>query len=302
MQDRRSCGRGGQPASGSGRRRREVAVVLPLYQKVRERYGHEQNVLCYDYRGPGLAPSATAACSRWSGTASPGTSWTTSSTSTVRTCTATMDDGERFAFFSRAVVQLLPIMEFWPEVIHCNDWQTALVPMYLKDDGVRLDRIAIRTVLTIHNIEYQGRYGKDTLGDLFGLDHGWSDDGTIAMDGDVNLLKGAMLTGRRRHRRQPHLRPGAARCPTLPTAGQRHAPVRHKSPASSTASTWSAMIPPPTPHRLPILRGRAERQGADARRSCRGCWACVRSPDPHHWHGQPSGGPQGSGSAVRGDA
>ena len=84
--------------------------------------------------------------------------------------------------------------KFWPDVIHCNDWQTALVPIYLKDDGVREDRFrSIKTTLTIHNIEYQGRYGKETLGDLFGLDHGWADDGTILMDGDVNLLKGAIL-------------------------------------------------------------------------------------------------------------
>ena len=105
-----------------------------------------------------------------------------------------MDDGERFGFFSRAVVRMLPHLKFWPEVIHCNDWQTALVPIYLKDDGVREDRFrSIRTVLSIHNIEYQGRYGRETLGDLFGLDHGWADDGTILMDGDVNLLKGAIL-------------------------------------------------------------------------------------------------------------
>ena len=47
--------------------------------------------------------------------------------------------------------------------------------------------------MTIHNIEYQGRYAKDTLGDLFGLDYGWAADGTIMMDGDVNLMKGAIM-------------------------------------------------------------------------------------------------------------
>ena len=68
------------------------------------------------------------------------------------------------------------------------------MPIYLKDDGVREERFrSIRTVLSIHNIEYQGRYGRQTLEDLFGLDHGWADDGTILMDGDVNLLKGAIL-------------------------------------------------------------------------------------------------------------
>ncbi len=105
------------------------------------------------------------------------------------------DDGERFGFFSRAIVALLPALEFMPEVIHCNDWQTALVPVYLKDECVRWSDIrGIKTVFTIHNIEYQGRYGKETLEDLFGLAPGWFSDGTIAMDGDVNLLKGALMT------------------------------------------------------------------------------------------------------------
>ena len=104
------------------------------------------------------------------------------------------DDGERFAYFSRAVVESMGWLNWHPDVLHCNDWQTALVPIYLKDDGVREERFrSIRTVLSIHNIEYQGRYGRQTLGDLFGLDHGWADDGTILMDGDVNLLKGAIL-------------------------------------------------------------------------------------------------------------
>ena len=105
------------------------------------------------------------------------------------------DDGERFGFFSRAIVSLMPALQFMPEVIHCNDWQTALVPIYLKDECVRWPEIrGIKTVFTVHNIEYQGRYGKETLEDLFGLAPGWFADGTIAMDGDVNLLKGALMT------------------------------------------------------------------------------------------------------------
>jgi len=89
---------------------------------------------------------------------------------------------------------MLHRMKFWPDVIHCNDWQTALIPIYLKDDGVREERFrSIRTTLTIHNIEYQGRCSRQTLGDLFGLNEGWANDGTIMMDGDVNLLKGAIL-------------------------------------------------------------------------------------------------------------
>ena len=105
-----------------------------------------------------------------------------------------MDDGERFAFFSHAVVDLLPSLDWMPDILHCNDWQTALVPIYLKDVCTRWEAVRrIRTVFTIHNIEYQGRFGSDTVDQLFGLDRGWYDDGTLQMDGDVNLMKGAML-------------------------------------------------------------------------------------------------------------
>ena len=104
------------------------------------------------------------------------------------------DDGERFAFFSRAVVDLLPSLDWMPDVIHCNDWQTALIPVYLRDAATRWDAVrGIKTVFTIHNIEYQGRFGPDTVSDLFGLHEGWWDDGTLRMDGDVNLMKAAML-------------------------------------------------------------------------------------------------------------
>ena len=105
------------------------------------------------------------------------------------------DDGERFAFFSRAVTELLKSLPEKPDVVHCNDWQSALVPVYIRDEAVRDEFYkSIRTVITVHNIEYQGRYGRDTLEDLFGLDRGWFDGGTMEFGGDVNLLKGAIVT------------------------------------------------------------------------------------------------------------
>ena len=104
------------------------------------------------------------------------------------------DDGERFGFFSRAVLDLLPLLDEMPQVIHCNDWQTALVPVYRQDLTGRWYALrGIRTVFTIHNIEYQGKFGANTVSDLFGLDRGWYDGGTLEMDGCVNLMKGAML-------------------------------------------------------------------------------------------------------------
>ena len=168
-------------------------MVLPLYQKVKEKFGDQLYFECYDYVDLAWRHSY---CGLFS-LERDGVTWYFLDNEQYFNrpeLYGYMDDGERFGFFSRAVVRMLPHFKFWPDVIHCNDWQTALVPIYLKDDGVREDRFrSIRTVLSVHNIEYQGRYNPQVLGDLFGLDHGWADDGTILMDGDVNLLKGAIL-------------------------------------------------------------------------------------------------------------
>ena len=171
----------------------EVAVVLPLYQRVKERFGSQLKFECYDFVDLAWRHSY---CGLFS-LEKDGVTWYFLDNEQYFSrpdLYGYIDDGERFGFFSRAIVRMLPHFKFWPEVIHCNDWQTALVPIYLKDDGVREDRFrSIKTTMTIHNIEYQGRFGMQTLGDLFGLDHGWADDGTIIMDRDVNLMKAAIL-------------------------------------------------------------------------------------------------------------
>ena len=171
----------------------EVAVVLPLYQRVKERFGSQLKFECYDFVDLAWRHSY---CGLFS-LEKDGVTWYFLDNEQYflrPDLYGYIDDGERFGFFSRAIVRMLPHFKFWPDVINCNDWQTALVPIYLKDDGVREDRFrSIKTTLTIHNIEYQGRFGMQTLGDLFGLDHGWAEDGTIIMDRDVNLMKGAIL-------------------------------------------------------------------------------------------------------------
>ena len=172
----------------------ETAVILPLYRRVREKFADQLTFLCYDYVD--LAWRHTY-CGLFS-MKKDGVTWYFLDNEQYfdrPELYGYVDDGERFGFFSRAVVKMLDHLEFWPDVIHCNDWQTALIPIYLKDDGVREERYrSVRTVLTIHNIEYQGRYDPYCLGDLFGLDRGWVDDGTLLLDGDLNLLKGAILT------------------------------------------------------------------------------------------------------------
>lgn len=101
------------------------------------------------------------------------------------------DDGERFAFFSKAITEILPQLDWKPDVINCNDWQTALVPIYIRQDnsGYYSD---VRTVFTIHNIEYQGRFGKETMSDVFGLSEELYANGIMQYNNDVNLMKGAI--------------------------------------------------------------------------------------------------------------
>lgn len=101
------------------------------------------------------------------------------------------DDGERFAFFSKAVLEVLPLIGFFPDILHCNDWHTALVPVYL-DVFYRFseDFRNIKTVFTIHNIEFQGKYGTELLGDILGLPE-WAHS-LVLNDGCVNFMKGGI--------------------------------------------------------------------------------------------------------------
>ncbi len=101
------------------------------------------------------------------------------------------DDGERYAFFSRAVLEILPYIDYKPDIIHCNDWQSALIPVYYSTMYAnREGYTGIKTVFTIHNIQYQGVYGKDILGDVFAL--GEEHCSLVEFDGAVNLMKGAI--------------------------------------------------------------------------------------------------------------
>ncbi len=101
------------------------------------------------------------------------------------------DDAERYTFFSRAVLEIIPHIGFKPDVIHCNDWQTALVPVFLtqmyKQDPFYAD---IKTVFTIHNIQYQGKYGMELYGDVLGLPEGCQS--IVEYDGCVNFMKGGI--------------------------------------------------------------------------------------------------------------
>ncbi len=102
------------------------------------------------------------------------------------------DDGERFAFFSMAVVEMLEHISFYPDILHAHDWQAALSVVYLNQLFRWKEGYAgIRTVFTIHNIEYQGKYDPKILTDVFGLSS--FDWRLMEYDGCINLMKAAIV-------------------------------------------------------------------------------------------------------------
>ncbi len=104
------------------------------------------------------------------------------------------DDAERFSFFSRAVLDLLPAMDFWPDVIHTNDWHAGLVNVFLKLEHMgdaRYERI--KTVYTIHNLKYQGVFPKDVMPDVLGLDWKYFNNGDLEFYDAVNFMKGGII-------------------------------------------------------------------------------------------------------------
>ena len=104
------------------------------------------------------------------------------------------DEAERFSFFCRAVLESLPYMEgFRPDILHCNDWHTALVPMFLKEfyqDNPLYEKI--KTVFTIHNLKYQGVF-HISVEDLLGLNSSYHYHEALEFYGNVNFMKAGIV-------------------------------------------------------------------------------------------------------------
>lgn len=101
------------------------------------------------------------------------------------------DDAERYAFFSKAVLETLLHLNFMPDIIHCNDWQTALIPVFYRLFYSHVQGFEnLKTLLTIHNIQYQGTYGKFISGDVLGV--GEQDESILEYNNDINFMKGGI--------------------------------------------------------------------------------------------------------------
>ena len=103
------------------------------------------------------------------------------------------DDCERFVFYSRAVLEMLRYIDFKPDIINANDWQAAMIPVYYEVFYKYQQRYEnIKNVFTIHNIQYQGNYGKEVLNEVMGLP--MYHMSLLEYDGGVNMMKGAIET------------------------------------------------------------------------------------------------------------
>lgn len=104
------------------------------------------------------------------------------------------EDIEKFAFFSKAALSALPVIDFRPDIIHCHDWQTGLIPIFLDNFRYSSDFYrGIKTVFTIHNLKFQGVWDKKKVQDITGLPDYYFAPDKLEAYGDANYLKGGVV-------------------------------------------------------------------------------------------------------------
>lgn len=103
------------------------------------------------------------------------------------------DDGERFAYFNRAVLEAIRQLNWKPDIIHCNDWQAGMIPVLNKVEYSHNDFYSgIKSIISIHNLLFRGTFSKEILPDLFGYDYELFDNGSMELYGGASFLKGAI--------------------------------------------------------------------------------------------------------------
>ena len=104
------------------------------------------------------------------------------------------DDPERFAFFTNAVLAAIEKLNFYPDVMNLNDWHTGMIPLMLKENYGHLRKYKnIKTVYTIHNLQYQGIFNKEILGNIFDLSYDHFNNGDIEFYGNVKFMKAGIV-------------------------------------------------------------------------------------------------------------
>ncbi len=104
------------------------------------------------------------------------------------------DDFERYAFFCKAVMAAIPFLCFTPDIIHCHDWQTGMIPVLLESNYRKQEQYRdISTMFTIHNLKYQGIYGIKEMKDWFDLDDSYFTDDKLEFYGSGSFMKGGLV-------------------------------------------------------------------------------------------------------------
>lgn len=104
------------------------------------------------------------------------------------------EDIEKFAFFCKSVLSVLPVLDFKPDIIHCHDWQTGLIPVYLKDRYLQDEFYKnMKTIMTIHNLKFQGVWDIKTVKDVTGISETYFTPDKLEAYGDANYLKGGIV-------------------------------------------------------------------------------------------------------------
>ena len=102
------------------------------------------------------------------------------------------DDGERFAFFCKAVLDMLPHIRFKPDIIQCNDWQTGMIPILCKQEYTGEEYKRYKHVYTIHNLLFQGNFPKETL-QCFNISDHYYNNGDIRFDNGISFMKAGII-------------------------------------------------------------------------------------------------------------
>ncbi len=168
----------------------EVAVVLPLYKSIKERLVHELEFVC-DFNVPLAWRQQYGGVFRQ--TYGSVTYYFIDNEYYFRRdhVYGHYDDGERFAYFCKALLEMLPHIGFFPDVIHANDWQCALVPVFLKHFYQQIEAYRpVKTMFTIHNIEYQGKAPFAFAKEVLGLSEAAMPE--LAFDGCLNFMFSAI--------------------------------------------------------------------------------------------------------------
>ena len=174
----------------------DVRVVLPNYKAIPDKFRNEFEYVTHFYMGTGpLVPSAHVGIMKY---VYQGITYYFIDNLDYfggnKPYSDTRTDIEKFVFFSKAVLAILPVVDFRPDLIHCHDWQTGLIPVYLKNEFAANPFFwGIRTMMTIHNLRFQGIWDIDTMMGLSGLPGDLFTPDKLEYKGDANMLKGGIV-------------------------------------------------------------------------------------------------------------